>query len=240
MKLRLLITRPSPGAEKTAARLEAMGHKAIVSPMLRYVPLEPVLPAPESFDGLVVTSANALRAFALDPVWEEWRNLPLHAVGDATADTAIALGATRVDSAGGDADALAAMLRKTPGRRLFYPCAAEPAADIAGLLAPAGHKVTALPVYEMRRMNRLTPNAEIALGAGSIDAALVYSRRTAEALGDALADLRVRDLTCLCISAVTAEALTARGQKRCYASTAPNETGMLALVNALENQQIGS
>lgn len=75
----LLILRPQPGADATAARAGAMGLEAVAAPLFRIAPRDWAMPdAP--FDALLVTSANAARA--IDSRID--RRLPVYAVGEAT------------------------------------------------------------------------------------------------------------------------------------------------------------
>lgn len=76
----VLVLRPQPGADATAARARARGLEPIVSPLFRIVPRLWDMPA-DPPDALLVTSANAARV--LDNRLR--RALPVYAVGAATA-----------------------------------------------------------------------------------------------------------------------------------------------------------
>jgi uroporphyrinogen-III synthase len=99
---------------------------------------------------LAFTSANAVRAFA---GLEARRDLPVFAVGGATAEAARAAGFGAVEDAAGDVQALADhLIARRPGR-ILHPAAAEPDAALAGLGAldavlihspKAGRRVAAL------------------------------------------------------------------------------------------------
>ena len=58
--MRILVTRPREQGEATAARLAALGHEALVAPLLTIVPTSGFPPAGPC-DALIVTSANATR-----------------------------------------------------------------------------------------------------------------------------------------------------------------------------------
>lgn len=79
----LLVLRPQPGADATAAKATALGFHVAVVPLFRIVPRDWTVPA-GSFDALLVTSANAARQIA-GRVDDAAR---LYAVGQATADAA--------------------------------------------------------------------------------------------------------------------------------------------------------
>lgn len=75
----LLILRPQPGADATAARATAMGLETIVTPLFRIAPRAWDLPD-SPFDALLVTSANAART--IDSRVD--RSKPAYAVGEPT------------------------------------------------------------------------------------------------------------------------------------------------------------
>src|ERR1700755_2220735 len=103
--MKILITRPAEDGAEIAQRLAAMGHEALLAPMLTVefhggAPL--VL---EDVQAIVPTSANGVRALAART---SRRDLPLFAVGPQTAAAADQAGFIRVRNAEGDAVALAA------------------------------------------------------------------------------------------------------------------------------------
>ena len=57
----LLVLRPQPGADATAARAERRGLRAIVAPLFRIEQRAWDMPE-EPFDALLITSANCARA----------------------------------------------------------------------------------------------------------------------------------------------------------------------------------
>lgn len=86
----IAVIRPEPGNRVTAAVIEAAGRRVIRLPLFEAKPMAWEVPGPEAFDALIVTSANAMRhggaglARLLD--------LPVYAVGEATAEAARRLG----------------------------------------------------------------------------------------------------------------------------------------------------
>ncbi len=105
--MRLLLTRPQEDSVALEAMLAERGHEAIVEPLLT---IRPDLNAPLDLEGvaaLLFTSANGARAFALR---SHRRDLPVFAVGDASAQAARDLGFAKVESAGGDVAALGALV----------------------------------------------------------------------------------------------------------------------------------
>jgi uroporphyrinogen-III synthase len=86
----LLLVRPEPGLSASADRAKQAGLDVIACPLFRIEPLEWEAPDPQGYDGLLLTSANAVRygGRKLDGL----KSLPAHAVGAATADAARAAG----------------------------------------------------------------------------------------------------------------------------------------------------
>ena len=108
--MRVLVTRPQPGADETAARLATLGHEPIVLPLTRTVPVQaPAWREIERHDAIVATSASAI-AHIPQPLREAVRTLPLHAVGERTADLARRSGFADVAAPFADADDLVASL----------------------------------------------------------------------------------------------------------------------------------
>jgi hypothetical protein len=78
--MRLLVTRPEPDAERTAAVLRARGHDVVVAPVLRIEPVAAEF-SRGPFAGVIMTSANAAQAIAAHPRLGELTALPVFAVG---------------------------------------------------------------------------------------------------------------------------------------------------------------
>ena len=83
---RVLVLRPEPGASATVERARARGLEAIALPLFEIEPLAWDAPEASSFDGVLLTSANAVRCGG-DPL-KGLRGLPAYAVGMATAEAA--------------------------------------------------------------------------------------------------------------------------------------------------------
>src|SRR6266568_2381430 len=99
----VLVTRPDPDAEATAASLRGRGYEVLLAPMLRFEPVAFHDDMEALYGAVIVTSANAVRG--LEPHLKGHRllELPLFAVGEHTADAARRAGFTHVVSANGDA-----------------------------------------------------------------------------------------------------------------------------------------
>jgi len=176
---RIWITRAQPGADLTAERVRALGHDAVVAPLLAVSMLPDVRIDLHGVAALAFTSANGVRAFA-DASGE--RGLKVFAVGAATAQAARAAGFKSVLSADGDVEALAEGIAARRGElrgAVLHPGAAEPAGDLAGALERQGVEARRLILYETAPVD--LPPAEAEALAQS-DAVLLHSPRAAQVL----------------------------------------------------------
>ncbi len=108
--MRLLVTRPHPDGERTAAALRARGHEVLLAELLRIETVSDVRLGPGPWSGVILTSANALRAIEQHPQRAELLRLQAFAVGRRTAEAARAAGFHEVASADGDAQDLVRLL----------------------------------------------------------------------------------------------------------------------------------
>ncbi len=238
MKLvRLLVTRPEPDCERTAALLRERGHEVLQQALLR---IEPVVDAefgPGPWAAVLFTSANAVRAVAAHCRLSELAGLPAYTVGERTRSAAAAAGFAPVMSADGDVDALARLIAARPpaaGRSLLYCAGEELAGDLAGGLAARGLRVETVCVYRAAVVADLAPDVRAAFAGHAIDAVLHYSARTAGAFVAAATAAGIRDLSIqprhLCLSAQVAAPLVAAGAAAVDVASEPNEQALFALI----------
>lgn len=173
MSRRVAILRPEPGNAATAARLHHAGFDPLPLPLFEVSPLDWTPPEPAGFDGLLFTSANALRHGG--PDLASLRGLPVLAVGSATADAARAAGFTVVHT---DSTDLTDLLHVAP--------------DFARLLWLSGRDRTAIEHPALAAIVPVYASDPVAWAAadavtleGSI--ALIHSARAGMQLGAALA-----------------------------------------------------
>lgn len=180
---RIWITRAQPAAEATAERVRALGHEAVVAPLLEVRAMPDVAVDLAGVAALAFTSANGVRAFA-DICGE--RALRVFAVGAATAQAARAAGFRSVLSADGDVEALAEGIASRRGElrgAVLHPGAAEPAGDLAGSLARHGVEARRLVLYETAPVD----TAELDLAQlCAADAVLLHSPRASQVLAGVL------------------------------------------------------
>lgn len=223
----VLVTRPLPQAEATAARLSRLGYDPILSPMLR---IEAVDPPPAlaltGTQAILATSANGVEALAR---LTGERALPIYTVGDRTADRAREVGFGQVLSAGGDADALAALVLRHAnpgGGTILHVRGEHVASSPLPALAANGFETVEAILYRAVAARRLTPEAAQALGSGRTAAILVYSARTAEALAGCLDGMPLDRIAVLGISDVALAPLARLQFRQASAAHAPTETAL--------------
>jgi uroporphyrinogen-III synthase len=180
---KIWITRAQPGAAATADRVRALGHDALVAPLLAVHAIEDVQVDLSGVAALAFTSANGVRTFA--DICAE-RSLRVFAVGAATAQAARAAGFKLVLSADGDVEALAEGIGQRRGElrgAVLHPGALELAGDLAGALEKQGVTARSLILYETAPV-KLAPEAVSQLVLA--DAVLLHSPRAAKVLAAVL------------------------------------------------------
>jgi uroporphyrinogen-III synthase len=235
--VRLLLTRPEPQGERTAAALRARGHEVVLAPLLRIEPRASVDIGRGPWAAVLMTSANAVRFLVTHPRRTELLGLPLLVVGERTAEAAREAGFTHVQSADGDAKDLAHLALRTipaPGP-LLYLAGEDRTGDLAGGLTAGGYQVHSIVAYRARAEARLPDAVVQALRAGEIDGVLHFSKRTADAFVAAAggSGLAVNSLKCnhFCLSSQVAEPLKARRVARVLVASRPEEAAVLDLVD---------
>lgn len=232
--MRILVTRPEPDASGTAMRLGALGHQVHVDPMLIVEPLRDARLPGGAFDALALTSVNGARALAERPELGSLLGLPLYAVGRRTA-AAVPEGFARLHVAGGDGEALVALLREQlpHGSRILHVCGEDRALDLGAALAGDGLSVELFELYRARAAARFSPATVAVLKGRQIDAALHFSLRTATTLVERARDAGVEAefaaIDHFCFSRSVAVPLIAAGW-RAKVAHEPTEEGLFALL----------
>jgi uroporphyrinogen-III synthase len=185
MTLRALVTRPEEEAAPLAAALAERGINVTIEPLLSIRPLPEAPIDLAGVQALLFTSANGVRSFAELAGGRDlagWRELPVFAVGDATATAARNAGFARVESAAGDVAALAKLVAERLDAKagaLFHAAGSAVAGDLAGLLERAGFALRREMLYEARPADQLSPATVTNLANGWFDLVLFFSPRTA-------------------------------------------------------------
>jgi uroporphyrinogen-III synthase len=170
------VLRAREDALRTSDKLRAMGFTPVISPVLEIAATGAPVP-PGDYDAVLASSAKGVEC-AGDGA-ERYKSLPFHAVGAKTAGVAEARG-WRPDIVAGAAEGILPLLlaRYSRPARFLYLAGRDRQAGLEAGLSRAGHKITAVNVYEARAAQSLSRDAQLALGAGEIELALHYSRRS--------------------------------------------------------------
>lgn len=240
MAKRVLVTRPQPGASRTAARLAALGHRPILLPLTEIVGL--VLR--DDFDGrpfaaVAVTSANAVRR-APRHVIDALATLPCFAVGEESADAAARAGFVAVSRGGGDGARLAASMAASmaasiaPRPLIAYLCGRRRNDAFERSLRRDGFRIDAIETYDAPAIPYDGAALDRILGAEPIDAVMLYSARAARLVFEApwrasRDDIFAADL--LCLSAQIAAVFDSLPQARIAIADEPTEAAMIGLID---------
>lgn len=235
--MRLLVTRPEPEGEATAARLRARGHEVMLAPLLRIEAMTDAVLGAGPWSAIIMTSRNAARAIAQHPRVTELRRLPVFTVGRSTAAAASAARFADVRSADGDAGDLVRLIlssRATLGGPLLYLAGADRAADVAGDLQAAGLPADMAVIYRAVAADEFPAEVRHALAAGLVDGVLHLSRRTADIY---LACVRRSGLieralapSHYCLSAQVAAPLVTAGVRNVAVAPRPEESALIGLI----------
>jgi uroporphyrinogen-III synthase len=235
--VRLLLTRPEPDAERTAAALRARGHTITLAPLLRIEAIADVPLGAGPWAAIVVTSASAARAIKLHPSFDLLRALKVLAIGDRSAQEMRNVGFADVTSAGGEVSDLSRLIgkRMQPDAPLLYLAGEDRAGDLAEGLRGLGFTVQIAVIYRAVVAAAL-PKIAIDALAGGIDGVLHFSRRSAEAYidlaGEAGSLASALKPVQFCLSAAIAEPLTRAGAGMIRVAASPTETALLVLIGS--------
>jgi len=238
----VLVTRPQPDDEATAAALRGRGFAVLTAPMLRFEPVAFRDDEDARYGAIIVTSANALRGLEPHLKGSRLLKLPLFAVGERTAAAARGIGFENVIAADGDATTLrdlvlagvkAKELKKASP--LLYLAGADLARDLSGELGERGFTVVTHTTYRMAPVSGLPRETSEAFAANRIEAVLHYSRRSArafiEAARSAGVEISALAIPQCCISDAVAAVVRDAGATQVLVAASPDEN---ALFGALD------
>lgn len=171
MNLPLLILRPIAGAEKTAAKAQALGLKPIIDPLFVVQSVAWNAPPVDQYDAIMFTSANAVKMSGSD--LQKYRTLPAIVVGDATKQAAEAAGFIATQTGNMGVQSLVDMLPKNSFERILRVSGKEYSA------VKSNRIIDQVVVYESACIG-LGQHARTALESGAI--VLIHSMRAAQSL----------------------------------------------------------
>lgn len=238
--MRVLLTRPRADSENLAETLRSRGMKVIIEPMLDIIPLGAVPPL-EGVTGLIVTSANAIRAFAAAC---DRRDLEVYSVGDATALAAKEAGFTIVESAQGDSVALGALIAarvRTDAGTLLHIQGRNVTGNLNASLESNRFSVRSAVLYGAEAVDELSLATRDYIKGQKIDAILFFSPRTARTFVRLVTEAGLADrcalINSICLSSAVADAGSALIWCDVHIAAAPDKAAMLNLCEAVQESR---
>lgn len=214
---RLFVFRPEPAASRTVDKAKAMGLDVVSVPLFSLERVDWSAPDRDRFDAILLTSANAVNLAGEQ--LQKMRQLPVHAVGEATAVAARVAG-LRVATVGtGGVDDLLAKVE--PNVRLVHLCGEDRRIPSAPAQA-----INALTVY------RAVAAEGCDLGELRSQVAVLHSPRAARRLRELVDETTRSTIHVAAISAPTAE-VAGRGWAEVRIAASPNDSELLALAARL-------
>lgn len=212
----ILVTRPRGDEKALTDLLHEYNFRVIHEPLTeiflqhnaRHKLLEALSYEP---DAIILTSRHGAQSLAL---LTEWRDLFLLCVGEATAATALSLGFTRVETAGGTVEQLLDFIASAydEDSRFLYISAKHVRVDIDKILTDKDMPTERIEVYEAIASEQLSDTLIEQLKRNQIDGVTFLSQRSAsiftKLLAKAEAQHCVKHLQAFCLSEAVAAPLS--------------------------------
>ncbi len=230
--MKLIILRPQPAADMTAARAIDAGQDAIVAPIFAIEPVAWGLPD-GAYDGVLITSANALRYGGAEI--KAVQHLPVLAVGKASTQMAKDAGFTIAITGNGGSAALLEQAIAAGYRHLLWLAGA----DHMPLQSTDGLAITPVITY---KSVAIEPPPELgqylvseSLASGCI--VMLHSARAATYFVQICTRLNIKRslINLACISAAVAAA-AGDGWRSAAVADAPNDVALLSAANTIAMQ----
>ena len=215
---RTLVLRPQPGADATVAKARKLGLDAVAVPLFEVEAVAWDAPVVTSFDGLLLTSANAVRMAGEG--LKSLRGLKVYAVGEATAEAARETGFDIAATGDAGVDRLLGSIE--PDLRLLHLCTAD-------RREPVDTKQEIVPVAVYRSISVEAPD----LSAAKDSIALIHSPRAGRRFAQLMSDRSTT--TIAAISEAAADAIGS-GWRTVETADQPSDDALLALAARLCNK----
>jgi uroporphyrinogen-III synthase len=232
--MKVLITRSEVDAAPLVDLLGARNIVSVVDPMIK-VRLTPGSPLSlTGVQALLMTSANGVRAYCAR---NTEREIPLFAVGDATAREARANGFNNICTACGNVSHLAKLVQTQLSKRggaLLHVAGTKMAGDLGGDLLRSGFEYRRDVLYNAVAAQFLHPDTISAIINEELQGVLLYSPRTAQIFCQCVvADLGANMLsyvTAYCLSAAVADKARALKWRDVVVASSPTQSELLHVV----------
>jgi uroporphyrinogen-III synthase len=215
---RLLVLRPEPGASATVKRARRLGIDAVATPLFEIEPVKWNSPDPKGFDGLLLTSANAIR-FGGEQL-KLLLGLKAYAVGEPTAASARDAGFDVATSGDRGVDALLSSIPR--GLKLLHLCGSD-----RRQAERSDQEITSVIVYRSRRID--APD----LSSAGHCVALIHSPRAGTRFAQLVGDRSSVEIVAISKSAAQA---AGSGWASIHVAQRPTDQALLALAARLCNK----
>ena len=214
--------------------LVAQGHEGVPAPLLDIEYLTGETVNTQGVQALLFTSTNGVRAFAKR---SQARTILALCVGDRTAAQAKAENFIAVQSAKGNVEELAALVKATVETKdgiLLHPAGTSVAGDLAADLQAAGYSYRRAVLYTAHKAKILPEPISQTLQTGDVDGVLMYSPRTAQAFSKLVINAHLghtlRQVSAYCLSPAVADQIADLEWKSISVAAQPNQDALLALL----------
>ncbi len=231
--MRVLVTRPQEEAVAFASELKKNGLQPVLCPLTNVTHLRVSLPD-KKFSHIVFTSRNGVKAFA---ALTDKRDLPVFAVGEATANLARGLGFTVKIVADNSVGHLAALipLETSVSETLLYVCGQHRAGDLQRLLNDQNRECEQIILYEAKAVEVLPDRVLKSLESSEVSAATFFSPRAAQIFlrllpaefhKSVFADVRL-----ICLSERIADVFKEKRQAHIIVTKSPDTKAMIDILS---------
>ncbi len=232
--MRLLLTRPQADSQAFAELLAEKGHDCRIEALLEIHYSESAPINLEPIQAVLITSANGVDALVRR---NKARDCRLFTVGDGSARRARCHGYSEVESANGDVDDLAALVKASldpAAGPLLQIAGTRIAGDLSGILRDAGFAIERRTLYEARTPEDLSTGCIEAIRRQRLDGAVFFSPRTAGTFvnlaGRAGLAGELGQIAAYCLSDRVAEQCRALTWASIVVAAAPTQAALMARI----------
>ena len=231
--VRVLVTRPEPGASRTVKALNSKGIHARAICLTEILPLQFKLPA-GNFDALIITSQNAIIHGAA--LLEDHKSAPVFAVGKRTAES---LPDNRIIDWAETAEGLLPKIINRAPKRLLYICGQTRRPELEAGLKNTGIKVDVVEVYSAKPAGNASEKLEKFFQSLESTIVLFHAPSAANIFVSAINRKSLAETTrFLCLSAAIAADLPAEWQNQITVAKHPDEATLLHELDGLSDKML--
>lgn len=238
--MHILLTRPKDDIPALRHKIVEQGFTVSACPILdiNIIPVEERDTSTSqkiaTAQAYLFTSANGVRAASHHGLTKN-PNLPVFAVGPATADACRIAGFKKITEAGGDVQSLIGMIKATDMAEasglLVHISGRDQAGNLVQQLCDAGYEATSIVLYRAEKISAFPDDIATLLASGEIDAVMFYSSRTATHFVTLMgsADIKM-SITAYCLSDAVAQILKQAGVENIKVAANTTEDSMLNML----------